>query len=122
MMTFQKHVNELISIMQYKIEHEIPEQGCFKPLMEFFLNPDIETSNHVGKYGLKIYKMPNDIVADTRMRYVEAAAYSPCGTWKVDSIVAHGTKKEILSILQQEKFPNKLDECYGELLHIMKNL
>jgi hypothetical protein len=75
----KEEVNKIIELMIQQIVDHVPEYGDFAPVLEFFVNPDSRTQEFVGKYGLKVYKMPKDIVADPKMRYVEAAAYIPSG-------------------------------------------
>ena len=66
-----EEVNKIIEVMVQQIMNHVPDYGDFSPILEFFVNPDSRTSKFVGKYGLKVYKMPKDIVADPRIRYIE---------------------------------------------------
>jgi hypothetical protein len=101
--------------MVQQIVNHVPESGDFAPIFEFFVNPDPKTSEFVGKYGLKVYKMPKDIVSDPKIRYVEAAAYIPSGIYKSDCTVASGTKDEIIAIMQTPEFAEKLCKTFLEL-------
>ena len=96
-------------------ERYISEYGDFAPVMEFFDNPDPLTQEFVGKYGMKIYKMPKDVVPDPKMRYIEAAAYVPSGKYKARMNVASGTKEEVLMKLKDPDFVKDLKGVYREL-------
>lgn len=117
---FQEQINGLVKSVSERAEREVPEYGDFKPVMEFIPNLDKETSSTVGKYGIKIFKMPKDIVPDEKMRYVEAAAYMPAGDYKADVLVGSGNKKEILDLLKSDDFAKNLNNTYAELLDVIK--
>ena len=111
----KEEVNKIIELLVQQVVDHVPEYGDFAPVMEFFVNPDSRTQEFVGKYGLKVFKMPKDIVPDPRTRYIEAAAYIPSGIYKSDCTVASGTKDEIIAIMQTPEFAEKLCETYLEL-------
>ena len=120
----EKTMEELIVETLKKLsdqEQYIPEYGDFAPVMEFFDNPDKNTQKFVGKYGLKIYKMPKDVVPDPKKRYIEAAAYVPSGTYKSDMTVGSGNKEEVLKILKDPEFVKKLKTVYEELGEIFEH-
>ena len=108
-------IKKIIEVMIPQIEEHVPDYGDFAPILEFFDNPDRLTAEFVGKYGLKVYKMPKDIVPDPRKRYVQAAAYVPSGRYKSDCTVISGTKDEIIARMQTEEFARKLEETYENL-------
>lgn len=113
-----KTMNELIVDVLQKLseqENYIAEYGDFAPVIEFFDNPDPKTQDFVGRYGLKIYKMPKDVVPDPKKRYIEAAAYVPSGKYKSTMTVGSGNKEEILKIIRDPEFPNKLISAYEKL-------
>lgn len=118
---FQEQVDGLIESLYKRAEREVSEYGDFSPVTEFIPNLDKGTASTVGKYGLKIYKMPKDIVPDEKKRYIEAAAYEPAGDYKSDMIVGSGNKKEVLEILKSEDFAKNLNNAYAELLEVMKD-
>ncbi|MCM1265718.1 MAG: hypothetical protein NC200_05920 [Candidatus Gastranaerophilales bacterium] len=122
-MTFQDQVDEIVQRVAEKVEDNriVPEYGEFSPVNEFMPNYDESTSGVVGKYGLKVYKMPKDVVKDPKQRYIEAAAYMPAGDYKADMIVGSGYKDEILKQLRDPEFPEKLNKAYGELLDTLEN-
>ena len=108
-------VQELIdAIIQQTMEH-VPEFGDFTPVMEFMSNPDSLTQEFVGKFGLRVFKMPYDVVRDPRKRYVEAAAYVPSGIYKSTWVIASGDKNEVLEIMQSKSFPKKLIDAFIKL-------
>lgn len=117
----QEEVNKIIEVMVQQIMDHVPESGDFAPILEFFVNPDPRTRDFVGKYGLKVYKMPKDIVADPRIRYVEAAAYIPSGIYKSDCTVAWGTKEEIIAAMQEDDFAEKLHETFLKLEELFEH-
>ena len=111
----KEEVNKIIKLLVQQVVDHVPEYGDFAPVMEFFVNPDVRTQEFVGKYGLKVFKMPKDIVPDPRIRYIEAAAYIPSAIYKSDCTVASGTKDEIIAIMQTPEFAEKLRETFLEL-------
>ena len=115
-MTFQDQVNMLITRVLNRIDEGLPLYGDFIPIIEFFENMDEESQDIVGKYGLKLYKMPQSIDQDPKKRYLEAAAYTPNGSYKADMIVGVGYNNDIVRLLNSEDFPTKLNKIYGELL------
>lgn len=117
----KEEINKIIGVMVQQIMNHVPESGDFTPILEFFVNPDPRTSEFVGKYGLKVYKMPKDIVADPKKRYVEAAAYVPSGKYKSDCTVASGTKEEIISSMQKEDFAEKLRHTFLHLAELFEH-
>lgn len=106
----EEEVRKLIAALLLQTKEHVPDYGDFSPVMEFMDNPDPRTQEFVGKYGLRVYKMPKDVVPDPRKRYVEAAAYVPSGMYKCDRTVASGTKDEIIHTMQTEEFVKKLCE------------
>jgi hypothetical protein len=73
--SFQECVDELVWRTMKRIEVEMPDEGGFADIFELFCNPDVGTSDIVGKYGLHVFKMRADIVPDPAKRYVQARAY-----------------------------------------------
>ena len=111
----KEEVNKIIELLVQQVVDHVPEYGDFAPVMEFFDNPDSRTQEFVGKYGLKVFKMPKDIVPDPRKRYIEAAAYIPSGRYKSDCTVASGTKDKIIAIMQTPEFAEKLRKTFLKL-------
>ena len=117
----KEEIRKIIEIMLQQVKDHVPDYGDFAPVMEFFDNPDPLTREFVGRYGLKVYKMPKDVVPNPRMRYVQAAAYIPSGRYKSDCNVASGTKEEIITTMQTEEFAEKLRETYRELEELFEH-
>lgn len=117
----KEEIRKLLEVMVQQVKDHVPDYGDFAPVMEFFDNPDPLTTEFVGTYGLKVYKMPKDVVPDPRMRYIEAAAYIPSGRYKSDCNVASGTKDEILATMQTEEFVEKLRKTYRELEELFEH-
>lgn len=117
----KEEVNNIIEVMVQQIVNHVPDYGDFAPVLEFFMNPDPRTYEFVGKYSLKVYKMPKDIVANPRIRYVEAAAYITSGMYKSNCTVASGTKDEIISIMQTEAFAEKLCKTFLKLAELFEH-
>ena len=111
----RERVSELVKTMVQQTLMHVPDYGDFAPIMGFFLNPDPTTEKFVGKYGLRVFKMPKDVDPDPRIRYLEAAAYVPSGTYKSDQCVASGTKDEIIAAMQDKDFVEKLCRIFPEL-------
>ena len=119
--SFNDYVDDLIQRIKKRVEMEVPDTGDFMPVLELFTNPEAETRDEVGKFGLRVYKMPKDVVADPSKRYVEAAAYDPSGCYKSNMIVASGTKSEIIEKMMADGFSQKLSETYGKLTDILRD-
>ena len=119
--SFQNYVNELVRRTMKRIEEEMPDEGAFSDIFELFCNPDDSTSDIVGKYGLHVFKMRADIVPDPNKRYVQACAYIPSGEYKATLMAGSGTKAEILSLMKEQSYANKLNYTFGELLDMLKD-
>lgn len=117
-MNFHSCCVYILRRMAERIEADVPDSGDFPPVLELF--PALGDKHIVGKYGLRTYKMPSDIVADPRKRYVEACAYVPSGAYKADMVFVSGTKEEILEILRDHDAPVRLNFLYGELLQLLE--
>lgn len=104
-----------------RIEEEMPDEGAFSDIFELFSNPDDGTSDVVGKYGLHVFKMRADIVPDPNKRYVQACAYIPSGEYKATLMAGSGTKAEILELMKEPSYANKLNYTFGELLDMLQD-
>ena len=116
---FQDQVDEMTARLAERAEREVPEYGRFAPVMEF--TPNYGDIKVVGKYGLQVYKLPEDIDPDPKQRHIKAAAYMPAGDYKASMAVAKGHKEEIIRILKDPEFAKKLNGVYGELVEILEN-
>lgn len=122
-MTFQDHVRKLVLRVIEQTEKHVPEYGDFMPVRELMDNPDRKYTNHlVGKYGLQIFKMPKDIEPDPTKRYIKASAFDPTGKWESKMVVGSGTKEEILAIMRDEGFVEKLSYTYGDLTDNLRDM
>lgn len=119
--SFQDCVDELVRRTVVRIKEEMPDKGSFSDIFELFCNPDDGTSDVVGKYGLHVFKMQSDIVADPAMRYVQACAYIPSGEYKATLMAGSGTKAEILALMKEPSFAEKLNYTFGELLDMLQD-
>ena len=119
--SFQEYVDELVRRTMRRIEEEMPVEGDFSDIFELFCNPDIDTSDIVGNYGLQVFKMPSKIVPDPKKRYVQACAYIPSGEYKVTLISCSGTKPEILALMNEQSYADKLNYTFGKLLRMVKD-
>ncbi len=119
---FLDRVEELIAKMLYHLENNVPPYGDFPSFFEFFDNEDDRLRRIVGKFGMKLYKMPNDVQPDKSIRYLEATVYTPCGGYKADSVVGHGRNEDIVTLLKSEDFSAKLVESYERLVYCLGDL
>lgn len=117
--TFQDQVDEMVGKVADRVERYMPDYGEFSPIMEF--TPNRDKTLNIGKYGLKVYKMPKDVVEDPKQRFIEASVYMPAGDYKADMVVGAGNKKEILEILKNPEFPEKINSAFGELVYTLEN-
>ena len=120
--SFQECVDELVRRTMKRIEEEMPDEGAFSDIFELLCNPDDGTSDVVGKYGLHVYKMPSDIVADPAMRYVQACAYIPSGAYKATLMAGSGRKAEILELMKEPSFADKLSCTFDELTEMLRDV
>jgi predicted Zn-dependent protease len=104
-----------------RIEVEMPDEGGFADIFELFCNPDVGTSDIVGKYGLHVFKMRADIVPDPAKRYVQACAYIPSAEYKATLMAGSGTKVEILTLMNEPAYAEKLNYTFGELLDMLQD-
>ena len=119
--SFQECVDELVRRTMVRIEEEMPDEGSFADIFELFCNPDADTSDVVGKYGLHVFKMQSDIVPDPTKRYVQACAYIPSAAYKATLMAGSGTKAEILALMKEPAYANKLNYNFGELLDMLQD-
>ena len=113
--SFRDNVRQLILRVIGETEKRVPEYGDFMPVLELMVNPDKNTNDLVGKYGLRIYKLPKDIVPDPTKRYIRASAFDPTGTWDSNMVVGSGTKEDVLAIMRDEGFVEKLIGTFVDL-------
>ena len=106
--SFEDYVQQLILRTLRRAEKEVPEQGDFPAVRETFTNVDVSTRSDASRYGLEVYKMPDDVQPDRTMRYVEAIAYEPSGQYRADMIVASGSIQTILETMQSDPFLGKV--------------
>lgn len=119
---FRDQVDIMLESLTDRVERgEVAEYGDFAPVLEVFDNMDKDTQYYVGKYGLRIYKMPKIADPDPKKRYIEAAAYVPSGDYKADDIVGSGDVDEIKLLLKDPEFADKLCVVYGKLLTMIRN-
>ena len=119
--SFQECVDELVRRTMVRIEEKMPDEGGFPDIFELFCNPDAGTSDIVGKYGLHVFKMRSDVEPDPKMRYVQACAYIPSAEYKATLMAGSGTKAEILALMNDPVFANKLNYTFGELLDMLQD-
>lgn len=112
------YVKEQLSRLLTEWDEVIPQHGSFTPVFDIFANLDPGSQETVGAYGLKVYKMPDDIVADADMRYMEAAVYDPYRQYKIDMIVISGHSNDIKKALATANFSRKLYDDYAKLLDL----
>lgn len=118
--TFQEYVQDLLNRAIPRLKKEIPDSGRFPDVFEKFENPDEGSRHLVSYYGLRIFKMSDDIVADPCRRYVEAAVYLSDCSYKSNVIVCSGNKREILQKMQDPNFPSFLESSYADLLDLIE--
>jgi len=120
--SFQECVDELIRRAIERVERDVPEVGKFSDIFELFDNPDDSSADVVGKYGLHIYKMQADIVSDPAMRYIQACAYIPSAAYKATLMCGSGNKQEIIAIMKEPAFAERLNNTFAKLLDMLEDL
>lgn len=113
-------IDKIIEKILSRVEQEIPSSGYFAPVYDEFRNNDENTKHIAGRFRLKVYKMPADIVPDPERRYIEASVFDSGGCYKTEMLVGSGNKEEIIAIMKTEKFRLKLYNTYIRLLDILR--
>ena len=114
-------IDTLVERVLSRIEHEIPQSGYFAPVYDEFSNNDESTKHIAGRFRLKVYKMPADIVPDPERRYIEASVFDSCGCYKAEMLVGSGNKEEIIAVMKTEKFRLRLYNTYIRLLDMLRD-
>ena len=113
-------IDTLVERVLPRIEHEIPQSGYFAPVYDEFSNNDESTKHIAGRFRLKVYKMPADIVPDPERRYIEASVFDSVGCYKTEMLVGSGNKDGIVDVMKSEKFRLKLYDTYIKLLDMLR--
>jgi hypothetical protein len=116
--TFDQYLEEQIKRLKVSIDREVPESGPFKDVFDLFTNPDEGSRDAVSSYGIRIYKMRDDIVADPAMRFMEAIVYFPGSYYKASVVVGSGTNQELRTLINEPAFIDTLNNAYAQLLEI----
>lgn len=117
--TYEDNVYEMIDKVIARAEREVPDYGDFAPVYEEFANKNNDLS--IGRYQLKVLKMPKTDVPDEKKRFIQAAVYSKAGDYKADVLLASGHKSKIMNILKSDDFPVKLNDAFVNLVDFMEN-
>ena len=118
--TFTDEIDKLIEKVLSRVEQEVPSSGYFAPVYDEFCNNDESTKHIAGRFRLKVYKMPADIVPDPERRYIEASVFDSVGCYKTEMLVGSGNKEAIIAIMKSEKFRMKLYDTYIRLLDMLR--
>ena len=113
-------IDKLIEKVLSRVEKEVPSSGYFAPVYDEFCNNDESTKHIAGRFRLKVYKMPADIVPDPEKRYIEASVFDNVGCYKTEMLVGSGNKETIIAIMKTEKFRMKLYDTYIRLLDMLR--
>ena len=113
-------IDKIIEKILSRVEQEIPSSGYFTPVYDEFRNNDENTKHIAGRFRLKVYKMPADIVPDPEKRYIEASVFDSVGCYKTEMLVGSGNKEAIIAIMKSEKFLLKLYDTYIRLLDMLR--
>ena len=89
-------IDKLIEKVLSRVEQEVPSSGYFAPVYDEFCNNDESTKHIAGRFRLKVYKMPADIVPDPEKRYIEASVFDSVGCYKTEMLVGSGNKEAII--------------------------
>ena len=114
-------IDKLIEKILSRVEQEVPSSGYFAPVYDEFCNNDESTKHIAGRFRLKVYKMPADIVPDPERRYIEASVFDSGGCYKTEMLVGSGNKDGIVAIMKSEKFRLKLYDTYIKLLDMLRD-
>ena len=113
-------IDKLIEKVLSRVEQEVPSSGYFAPVYDEFCNNDESTKHIAGRFRLKVYKMPADIVPDPEKRYIEASVFDSGGCYKTEMLVGSGNKEEIIALMKTEKFRLKLYGTYIRLRDMLR--
>lgn len=107
------NVKNMVKKITLRAEREVPEYGDFAPVYEEFKNTD--TSLKATDFMLKIVKPSNNIAGHEKLRYIELTAYQLPTPYKISRLVGRGTKEEILELLKEDSFYEKIAESFSEM-------
>ena len=118
--SYINEIDKLIEKILSRVEQEVPSSGYFAPVYDEFCNNDESTKHIAGRFRLKVYKMPADIVPDPEKRYIEASVFDSGGCYKTEMLVGSGNKEEIIALMKTEKFRLKLYGTYIKLRDMLR--
>ena len=119
--TFDEYLETQIRRLITAVENQVPESGPFIDVFDFFANPDKGSLDVVSRYGIRIFKMSDDIVPAPTKRYIEAAVYLSGSNYKATMIVCSGTKQDLLDSLNNPNFIDTLNNAYAKLLDLAES-
>ena len=111
-------IRKMIHDLLEQIDEKVPEAGQFKIVYSAFKNPD--KSMRVTDWMLKITQPPKTIDPSETKRYLELVAYNLPSPYIGESVMGHGTNRDIKKCLLDEdslveKIKNKMPQLARDL-------
>lgn len=108
-------ITEALDNLINKTENEVPEYGrLFRPVEEEFPNPDLTSIANKVKFTVKASTEKEN----QKGRILKMEIFSQKGN-SISPIFEVGTKEEILKMLKNESFPEKIKKIIAEANHIL---
>jgi len=101
-------VNKYFMQLRLRAEREVPEYGDFANVYERFENPD--RSLCASDFVLRIVKPPKTVDGNEKIRNLELVAYRLPSPYKASTILATGTKEELLNKFKEDDICEKIEE------------
>ena len=111
-------IRKMIRDLREQVDEKVPEVGQFKIVYSEFKNPD--KGMCATDWMLKITQPPKSIDPTETKRYLELVAYNLPSPYIAESVMGHGTNRDIMKCLRDEdnlvaKIKNKMPQLARDL-------
>ncbi len=113
--TVEEFANTAVKTLAERAEREVPQDGDFAPVSERYVNHDPKI--YANEMLLQIVPLPQSLKNEpnyNKLRYLQAVVKSPVDQ-PARSILKCGTKKQILEILNENNFSQRVAAKFDEL-------
>ena len=118
--TLETCIKKFTQALHKRAEREVPEYGDFAPVYEQFTNPD--KSLTATDFMLKISKPAKNIKGHEKIRNLEVVAYKLPLPYKAETIIATGSKEDIMKQLQSAEIYTKIKEAAHNLSYNLEDV
>ena len=113
--TVEEFANTAVKSLANRAEREVPQNGDFAPVSERYVNHD--PNIYANEMLLQVVPLPPSLKNEpnyNKLRYLQAVVKSPVDQ-PARSILKCGTKKQILEILNENNFSQRVAAKFDEL-------